>query len=269
MMDWMSEKNQQMMAKNLRGQIVAITAGAGGIGLEIARHLNKCGARLAICDVDGEALGKTKLEFPDAVFAQFDVSDEYAVKKFIAQIDGAFGALNALINNAGIAGPTGGVDEISSKQFQRCLEVGLVGQFNCAHHAVPLLKSSGGGSIICMSSVAGKYGYAYRTPYCATKFGVIGLALSLAKELGPSNIRVNSILPGFVEGPRMTKVIEDRAVQEGISFEEMQTTYLQNVSLRKMVTAKDVAATIGFLLSDAGKNISGQSIAVDGNVETI
>lgn len=265
----MKERGELMEAKNLHGQVVAITAGAGGIGLEIARHLNECGARLAICDVDGEALVAAKAEFPDALFMQLDVSDEPAVKKFVAQIDTTFGALNALINNAGIAGPTGGVDEISSKDFQRCLEIGLVGQFNCAHHAVPLLKSSGGGSIICMASVAGKYGYAYRTPYCATKFGVIGLAQSLAKELGPDNIRVNSILPGFVEGPRMTKVIEDRAVQEGVPFEAMLKSYLKNVSLRKMVTAKDVAATIGFLLSDAGKNISGQSIAVDGNVETL
>lgn len=254
---------------NFQGQIVAITAGAGGIGLEIARHLHRRGAKLAICDIDADALAAAGVEFPDALCVKLDVSDETTVKNFFASIVTNFGRLDALVNNAGIAGPTGGIEDISSREFQRCLEIGLVGQFNCAHHAVPVLKSSGGGSIICMSSVAGKYGYAYRTPYCATKFGVIGLAQSLAKELGPHNIRVNAILPGFVEGPRMTKVIEDRAKQDDVSFEEMQETYLRNVSLRKMVTAQDVAATIGFLLSDAGKNISGQNLAVDGNVETL
>lgn len=258
-----------MGTNDFQGQIIAITAGAGGIGLEIARHLHRLGAKLAICDVDAIALAAAAVEFPDALFEQLDVSNEIGVNSFFSNIVTNFGRLDALVNNAGIAGPTGGVEEISSQDFRRCLEIGLVGQFNCAHHAVPVLKSSGGGSIICMSSVAGKYGYAYRTPYCAMKFGVIGLAQSLAKELGPHNIRVNAILPGFVEGPRMTKVIEDRAEQEGVPFEEMQKTYLRNVSLRKMVTAQDVAATIGFLLSDAGKNISGQNLAVDGNVETI
>lgn len=258
-----------MSTENLNGQVIAITAGAGGIGLEIARHVHQLGAELAICDVANNALESARIEFPNALFAQMDVSDDVGVQEFFSQVKARFGRLDALINNAGIAGPTGGVEEISSVEFLRCLQIGLVGQFNCAHHAVPMLKSSGGGSIVCMSSVAGKYGYAYRTPYCATKFGVIGLAQSLAKELGPHNIRVNSILPGFVEGPRMTKVIKDRAKQEDISFEDMQKAYLKNVSLRKMVTAQDVAKTIGFLLSGAGQNISGQSIAVDGNVETL
>lgn len=258
------------MEKNeFQDQVIAITAGAGGIGLEIARHLHQYGAKLAICDVDAAALAAVSAEFPDALFAQLDVSDETAVKDFFSSIVTNFGRLDALINNAGIAGPTGGVEEISAQEFRTCLEIGLVGQFNCAHHAVPLMKSVGGGSIICMSSAAGKHGYAYRTPYSATKFGVIGLAQSLAKELGPHNIRVNAILPGLVEGPRMTKVIEDRAEQEGVPYEKMKETYLQNVSLRKMVTAQDVAATIGFLLSSAGKNISGQNLAVDGNVETL
>jgi len=92
---------------------------------------------------------------------------------------------------------------------------------------------------------------------------------SWAKELGPANIRVNALLPGVVEGKRIEGVISARAEQLGISYAEMQTQYLQKVSLRRMVTAQDVAAMAGFLLSRAGSNISGQSIAVDGNVETL
>jgi NAD(P)-dependent dehydrogenase (short-subunit alcohol dehydrogenase family) len=134
---------------------------------------------------------------------------------------------------------------------------------------VPMLKTSGGGSIVCMSSAAGKHGYAFRTPYSSAKFGVIGLAQSLAKELGPANIRVNAILPGIVEGPRIESVIRDRAKVMGISYAEMEAQYLQNTSLRCMVTMRDVATTAAFLLSNTGAKLSGQSLAVDGNVEAL
>ena len=142
--------------------------------------------------------------------------------------------------------------------------------------AIPLRPScradaegAGGGAIVNLSSAAGRFGYAFRTPYSAAKWGVIGFTQSLAKELGPANIRVNAILPGIVEGPRMTGVIEARATQMDVSYEAMEKTYLDRVSLRRMVTASDVAATVAYLLSPAGRNISGQSIGVDGNVETL
>ena len=258
-----------MQNNTLENQVIAISAGAGGIGLEIARHLHGMGATLAICDVDTTALAAAQKEFPDALTMLVDVSDDDAVARFFAAINQKFGRLDALMNNAGIAGPTGSVDQITPDEFRRCVEIGLGGQFTCAHYATPMLRRSGGGAIVCMASVAGKHGYAYRTPYAATKFGVIGLAQSLAKELGPDNIRVNAVLPGFVEGPRMAGVIADRAKQENISVEEMNKQYVSNVSLRRMVTAQDVAETVGFLMSPAGKNISGQSIAIDGNVETL
>jgi NAD(P)-dependent dehydrogenase (short-subunit alcohol dehydrogenase family) len=120
-----------------------------------------------------------------------------------------------------------------------------------------------------MSSAAGRHGYAFRTPYSAAKFGVIGFTQSLAKELGPHAIRVNAILPGIIEGPRIDKVIADRAKQLGVSNEEMTERYLQNISLRRMTSPYDVASMVAFLLSDAGINISGQSLGVDGNVETL
>jgi len=253
----------------LQDHVIAVTAGAGGIGLVIARHLHALGARLAICDVDETALASVAAELDGTQTARVDVSDDAAVARFFDAIEDRRGRLDALINNAGIAGETGAVEEIDPGAFRHCLHVGLGGQFTCAHHAVPLLRAAGGGSIVCMSSVAGKHGYAYRTPYAATKFGVIGLAQSLAKELGPENIRVNAILPGFVEGPRMSAVIAERARQEGIDAAAMHERYVERVSLRRMVTAEDVAATVGFLLSPPGRNISGQSIAVDGNVETL
>ncbi|MEL6768111.1 MAG: SDR family oxidoreductase [Pseudomonadota bacterium] len=253
----------------LEGQRVVITAGAGGIGLAIAQLLHAAGARVAICDVDAAALGKASAALGDCPAIEADVADEGSVDRLFERVEGRLGGLDALINNAGIAGPTGRVEDIAVEDWERCLAVGLTGQFLCARCAVPLLKAAGGGSIVAMSSAAGKHGYAFRTPYSAAKFGVIGLAQSLAKELGPDNIRVNAILPGIVAGPRMEGVIRDRADATGTSYAEMEAQYLAKVSLRRMVSPEDVAATVAFLLSDAGRNISGQSLAVDGNVETL
>jgi NAD(P)-dependent dehydrogenase (short-subunit alcohol dehydrogenase family) len=126
-----------------------------------------------------------------------------------------------------------------------------------------------GGALVNMASAAAKHGYAYRTPYSAAKFGVIGLTQSLAKELGPENIRVNAVLPGIVEGPRMEGVIRNRAAATGVSSEEMRAEYIKNISLRRMVSPEDVASTVAYLISDLGRNVSGQSISVDGNVETL
>jgi len=253
----------------IEGQRVLITAGAGGIGLAIADVLISLGARVLVCDVADGALSSFAERHPGAGSVQADVSSEADVDRLFDAVSRTLGGLDALINNAGIAGPTGGVEEIAPSDWRRCLDVGLTGQFLCARRAVPMLKAAGGGSMINMSSAAGRHGYAYRTPYSAAKFGVIGFTQSLAKELGPSNIRVNAILPGIVEGPRMEGVIRSRAAQLGVSYADMETKYLERVSLRRMVSQRDVATMIAFLLSDAGANISGQSIGVDGNVETL
>jgi NAD(P)-dependent dehydrogenase (short-subunit alcohol dehydrogenase family) len=257
------------LGAGLAGQRVVVTAGAGGIGLAIARRLARHGARIFICDVSDEALAAYGHEFPGAGWIKADVSVEADVDRLFDAASAQLGGLDALINNAGIAGPTGGVDEIDPADWRRTIDICLTGQFLCARRAVPMLKAAGGGSIVSMSSAAGRHGYAFRTPYSAAKFGVIGFTQSLAKELGPSNIRVNAILPGIVEGPRMEGVIRARAAQLGVSYDEMEKEYLSKVSLRRMVSPDDVAAMTAFLLSDAGRNISGQSLGVDGNVEAL
>jgi NAD(P)-dependent dehydrogenase (short-subunit alcohol dehydrogenase family) len=179
------------------------------------------------------------------------------------------GGLDALVNNAGIAGPTGRVDEISTGEWRRCIDICLTGQFLCTHYAVPMLRAAGGGAIVNISSSAGKFGYAFRTPYSSAKWGVIGFTQSLAKELGPENIRANAILPGIIEGPRIEGVITARAKQKGVSHEEMSAEYLSKISLRRMTPPEDVADMAAFLIADTGRNLSGQSFPVDGNVETL
>jgi NAD(P)-dependent dehydrogenase (short-subunit alcohol dehydrogenase family) len=253
----------------LKGQRVLVTAGAGGIGFAIADTLSRLGARIVVCDVSDEALAAAPDKIALVAAVKADVSREDDVDRLFETVKEKLGGLDALINNAGIAGPTGGVDEIDPADWRRCIDICLTGQFLCARRAVPLIKAAGGGSIVSMSSAAGRYGYAFRTPYSAAKFGVIGFTQSLAKELGPHGIRVNAILPGIIEGPRIDKVIADRAKQLGVSNEEMTERYLQNISLRRMTSPYDVASMVAFLLSDAGINISGQSLGVDGNVETL
>ncbi len=253
----------------LQGKTVAITAGASGIGFAIAQLLFSQGAQVALCDVDADALHSASGQLDNCLAVKADVSDDAAVDRFFDQITATYGGLDVLINNAGIAGPTGPVEDLLPADWRRCVDICLTGQFLCARRAVPMIKAKGGGSVVNMASAAAKHGYAYRTPYSAAKFGVIGLTQSLAKELGPDNIRVNAILPGIVEGPRMEGVIRDRAAATGVSYGAMEATYLKNISLRRMVTPQDVAATVAFLISDLGTNLSGQSMAVDGNVETL
>jgi NAD(P)-dependent dehydrogenase (short-subunit alcohol dehydrogenase family) len=248
---------------------VLVTAGASGIGRATADLLIARGAQVHICDVSDEFLADYRAAHPNARATNADVASEADVARLFDEVKTSLGGLDVLINNAGVAGPTGGIEDIRPEEWRRTIDVCLTGQFLCAHFAVPLLKAAGGGAIVNLSSAAGRFGYAFRTPYSAAKFGVIGLTQSLAKELGPANIRVNAILPGIVEGLRMTGVIGARAKQTGVSYEAMEKTYLDKVSMRRMVTASDVAATIAYLLSPAGRNVSGQSIGVDANVETL
>lgn len=260
---------EKMIGEFEPGLRVFISGAGSGIGRTIADMLIAHGARVHVSDVSDEALQDFSDTHENHVATRADVADEAAMKAIFEAIERDWGGLDALINNAGIAGPTGGVEEISPEDWRRCIDIDLTGQFICAHYAVPLLKAAGGGSIVNMSSSAGRFGYAYRTPYSAAKWGVVGFTQSLAKELGPANIRVNAILPGIIEGPRMENVIAARAEQLGISHEDMKWRYLENVSLRRMTPQADIAALVTFLLSRMGENLSGQSFPVDGNVETL
>jgi NAD(P)-dependent dehydrogenase (short-subunit alcohol dehydrogenase family) len=250
------------------GLRAVVTAGAGGIGRAIAEALVEAGATVHVGDVDVASVDAFAAAGPGRSGAVCDVSDPAAVDALMEGALHRMGGLDVLVNNAGIAGPTGRIDEIEPDDWKRTVDVNLDGQFLVARRAVPALRESRG-TMINISSVAGRLGYAYRTPYAASKWGVVGLTKSLAIELGPDGVRVNAILPGIVEGPRIDRVIAARAEALGISFEEMRERYLDKVSLRRMVTPEDVAATCLFLCSPAGATISGQAISVCGNVETL
>jgi len=249
------------------GLRVLIPAGAAGIGAAIAGAFAEAGALVHVCDVSEAALSAFRERLPDAEATHADVGELADIERVFARQRERFSGLDVLVNNAGIAGPTGGIEAIADPDWQRTTDINLTAQYRFASRAVPLLKGSDNAGIICISSVAGRLGYAWRTPYAATKWAIIGLVKSLAAELGPDGIRVNALLPGIVEGPRMDGVISARADQLGVPVDEMRQRYIDKISLRRMVSAEDVALAALFLCSPAGCNISGQAISVDGNVE--
>jgi len=248
---------------------VLITAGAAGIGRVIADTLADRGAKVWVCDISEAALEACRAERPDYGVVRCDVAEEAQIDAFFDQAIAGLGGLDLLVNNAGIAGPTAGVEDIDPADWRRTLDINLNSYFYCARRATPLLKAAGDGAMINISSVAGRLGFAQRTPYAATKWAVIGFTQSLAKELGPDGVRVNAILPGIVEGPRIDRVIAARAEVAGIPFEEAERNMLGQVSLRRKVSAQDVANMALFLCSPLGRNISGQALSVCAGVEAI
>lgn len=252
---------------DMAGMRVLVTAGGAGIGRTIASAFRVRGARVFVCDVSKNALDETLALLPDVPGELVDVAEPAAVAGMFASVARAFGGLDVLVNNAGIAGPTARVENVTPEALEETLAVNVSSQFHCARHAVPMLKAAGGGSIINMSSIAGRLGFTMRSPYSASKWAVIGFTKSLAVELGESNIRVNAILPGHVNSDRFRRVVKAKAEALGLGFEEMRRQYLDVVSLKRNVEAEDIANMALYLASPFGANITGQAISVCGDVQ--
>ena len=259
--------------EGLDGKRVVVTAGGAGIGRATALAFLGQGARVHVCDIDGEALAVVRAEAPELgaslATTVADVADAGDVERLFDEVEATLGGLDILVNNAGISGPTGAIEALSLEDWRRTLAVNLDGQFLCLRRAVPMLKAAGGGSIVNLASTAGVMGFPLRSPYAASKFAVVGLTKSLAIELGHDGIRVNAICPGPVEGARMKRVIAAEAEARGITLEVAGERYTRQNSLGSFVTATDVAALILFICSDAGAKISGQALAVDGDTQTL
>jgi NAD(P)-dependent dehydrogenase (short-subunit alcohol dehydrogenase family) len=254
---------------SMKAKKVLITAGAAGLGLEMARVFVAAGARVLVCDVDDVALNAAGAAIPGLHTTVADVSDEVSVAALFEQVVAQLGGLDVLINNAGIAGPTGYVETLSKAEWDRTLAVNITGQFLCARLAVPLLKQSSAGVMINLSSAAGHLGFAGRSAYSASKWAVVGFTKSLAIELGKFGIRVNAILPGAVEGPRIRAVIAAKAETLGVPVHELAQSYESQASLGRMVSARDVANMALFAASDAAASVSGQALVVDGHTQAL
>jgi NAD(P)-dependent dehydrogenase (short-subunit alcohol dehydrogenase family) len=257
------------MELSIRNKRVLITAGAGGIGRVMTETFVKAGAKVHICDVVPAAIAETIKALPGVTATPCDVSDLAQVDRLFTDVKRHLGGLDVLVNNAGIAGPTGKVEDIKIEEWERCIAVDLNGMFYCTRLGVPMLKAAGGGSVINLSSAAGRLGFPFRTPYAAAKWGVVGFTKSLSMEVGEDNIRVNAIQPGVVEGERIDRVIDAKAKALGISFEEQRKISLERVSMKTMVSPQDIANMALFLASDAGKHVTGQAISVCAGVEML
>lgn len=254
------------MAEGTNRRVALITAGASGIGCCIAEHLIHDGDQVHICDVSADAIENFTSTHPGATATQADVADVAQVEALFADIQKLYGRLDILVNNVGIAGPTGAIEDIDPGDWDRTINVDLNSAFYVTRKAAPLLKVSAG-CIINMSSTGGLFGYPLRSPYAAAKWAMIGLTKTWAMEMGPMGVRVNAICPGSVNGPRIENVIAMDAKERGISEQEIRDIYLRQTSMRVFVEAEDIAKMVVFLVGDAGRHISGQTIALDGHTE--
>jgi NAD(P)-dependent dehydrogenase (short-subunit alcohol dehydrogenase family) len=248
-------------------QRVLVTAGASGIGREIVRAFAANGASVFVCDIDAKALTVLAGEITGLKYGICDVSKRADIERMVAECAQALGGLDVLVNNAGISGPTAPVENMDPDEWERVMQVDLTGTFNVTRLAIPHLKKSQAGVIINMSSVAGRFGYANRSPYCTAKWGLIGFTKTLSIELGEYGIRANAILPGAVDGPRIQRVFEGRAKVSGKTMEQIKNDAMSVQSLKRLVDPKDIAALAVFLASDAAKSISGQMVPIDNDMQ--
>ena len=242
----------------LSGKTALITAGASGVGRAMAAAFDAAGASVAIVDVDEAALAACPAHWRRECF---DVTDEPTIEEMLDDL-----SVDILCANAGVAGPTASVEDIALADWRACLAVNLDAAFLFAKHAAPQMKARGAGVMLFTSSTAGLHGYPQRSPYAAAKWAVIGLAKTLAMELGPHGVRANALCPGSVEGPRMDGVIAREAAAKGRSPAEIRQGYAAGTAMRTFVEARDVANMAVFLASDAARHVSGQAISVDGFV---
>jgi NAD(P)-dependent dehydrogenase (short-subunit alcohol dehydrogenase family) len=242
-------------------QRVLITAGGSGIGREIARAFKAQGAKVFICDNDEPALVTASQE--GMLTIRCDMSSRAEIERMVPAAVDALGGLDVLVNNAGIAGLTLPVDQMPPDAWDKVVAVNLTGMFDVSRLAIPHLKRSSAGVIINLSSIAGRFGFANRSPYAATKWGVIGFTKTLAIELGEWGIRANAIAPGAVAGERIERVFAGRAQISGKSMDEVRAAAMSEQSIKAMIDPKDIAQLAVFLASPAAKSISGQVIPID------
>lgn len=249
------------------GPRVLVTAAAGGVGRVIARRFHASGARVAGCDVDASGLASLALECPGFEAFECNAGSEPAIVATCESVLARFGGIDVLVNNVGITGPTAAAEEVSLAAWNETLRVNLTSHFLFARAVIVPMKANGGGLIVNISSGSAKVGLPLRLPYVVSKGALQSLTLNLARELGPSGIRVNAILPGPIRGTRIGRVIREKATALGVSEAEYEASLTRYTSLRTLVEPDDIAAMVRFLASEGGARISGQCIGVDGNLE--
>lgn len=255
----------------LDGKVAVVTGGNRGIGREIAGALAAAGAAVVIASRDERTLNQTAEWLRDlggeSLAVPCDVVDEASVEGLRATVLERFGRVDAVVANAGTTGPTQPLQEITLADWRDCVASNLDSVFLTFRAFVPALVEAGGGSLVAISSMTGKRPLAGRTPYAAAKLGLVGLCRTLAAEVGPRGVRVNSVCPGAVDGPRIRNVIRAQAESQGLSEEEAaQQLFTGPAPLQRLVDPREIARTCVFLASDASSGITGEDVNVSAGV---
>ena len=256
--------------KSLHNKKIVISAGASGIGLATAKVCLSRGAYVYLCDINDKSLKKLNkhpLKNKRLFVYECDASNEEQVSLFFNKVKKKTKKIDALINNVGIAGPTGSLEKLKSKDWEKTLHVDINSHFYFTKKAIPLIKKSKNGSIINISSTAGILGFPLRSPYAASKWAIIGVTKTLAMELGRFNIRVNAVCPGTIKGNRMKRVIRDKAKFTKVSTKSVEKDFISMSSMKKWIMEEDIGKMCSFLISDDSSKVSGQVISVDGHTE--
>ena len=257
------------MKINLSKKNYIIYAGADGLGFGIANKIISSGGKVYLSDINKSKIDKinSNKKYHNKIFAKhLDCTNPKDIKEYFKSLSN-LKKIDGLINNIGIAGPTKYLQNISIDEWDQTIKTNLSSHFYFTKFAIPFLKKSKKASIINLSSTAGLFGYAQRSPYTSSKWAVIGLTKTLAVELGKFKIRVNAICPGSVNGDRMDRVIKAKAKLIKSTSNRVRKELESMVSLKTFVEKEDIASMALFLLSDASENISGQIMTVDGNTE--
>ena len=258
------------MPLSLKSKKIIISAGASGIGWSTAKICLSKGATVYICDIESKYLKKVQkhpLNKKKLFVYECDASNENQVSELFKKINKKTKKIDALINNVGIAGPTGSLEKLKSQDWERTIQVDVNSHFYFTKKAIPLIKKSKNGSIINISSTAGILGFPLRSPYAASKWAIIGVTKTLAMELGKFNIRVNAVCPGSIKGERMKRVIRDKAKFTKVSSKKIEKDFISMSSMKKWILEEDIGKMCAFLISDDSSKVSGQVISVDGHTE--
>jgi NAD(P)-dependent dehydrogenase (short-subunit alcohol dehydrogenase family) len=253
----------------LHNQIAIVTGGGQGLGRQIALRLAQEGSQVVIADINeegswetAEMIGGSGDGAPKVILT--DIRQENQVTALIQATLSIAGRIDILVNNSGIMGPVKPIEDITVEEWEDTLAVNLRGMFLCCKHTIPPMKKQGSGSIVNISSITGKLALVQRTPYAASKMGVIGLTRTLAAEVGNWKIRVNSVCPGSVMGPRLEKVVDGIMQSTGKSREQVRAERAEASALKTFIDPRDVAAIVAFLCSQEAAMITGQDINVCG-----
>jgi NAD(P)-dependent dehydrogenase (short-subunit alcohol dehydrogenase family) len=240
----------------LAGRTAVVTGGGRGLGRAIALRLAGDGLDVVLAGRDPEPLAETGAAIEraggHALAVPCDVTDPASVDALHSRVDEWRGPATVLVNNAGIPGPTAALVDVEPAEWDEVMAVNVRGVYLCCRAFLPAMMERGDGDVINVASVSGKRPLALRTPYCASKMAVIGLTVTLAAEAGPAGVRVNSLSPGPVRGPRMDGVLERAALAAGTSVADAEREFVSRAALGRMVEEEEVADALAAMLRMRG-----------------